>query len=199
MTRDRMIHRLTVAVISAGMIAGGLGLNPGTAWAQAGPKPAVETQQATVITAVITAIDLSTRHVTLKGPGGSVTIHVSDQVQNLDQLKVGDRVGATYYESLVVEGKKASPGDNSVKAMSATQIQDEQGQGGGAAGVQRTVIVVAKVYAVDKTKGTITLKGPQGNFRTFKLKDPSVLTHMTIGDNVVFKYTEAWAVALAKV
>ena len=198
MTRDRMLHRLTVAVLAAGMIAGGLGLNPGTVWAQAGPKPAVETQQATVITAEITAIDRATRHVTLKGPGGSVTVHVSDQV-NIDQLKVGDRVGATYYESLLLEGKKASVGDNSVKAMSATQIQDERGQGGGAAGVQRTVVVVAKVYAIDKNKGTITLKGPQGNFRTFKLKDPSVLKNMTIGDNVVFKYTEAWAVALAKV
>jgi hypothetical protein len=194
-----MLRRLTVAVIAAVMIAGGLFLNAGTAAAQAGPKPVVETQQATVVTAEVTAIDLSTRHVTLKGPNGSVTIHVSDQVKNLDQLKVGDRVGATYYESLVLEGKKASPGDNSVKAMSTTQIDDEQGQSGGAAGVQHTVVVVAKVYAIDKTKGTITLKGPQGNFRTFKVKDLSLLTHMTIGDDVVFKYTEAWAVALAKV
>jgi Cu/Ag efflux protein CusF len=194
-----MRQQVTGAVLAAAMIGGGFWFNAGTASAQAGPKPVVETQQATVITAEVTAIDLSTRHVTLKGPNGSVTIHVSDQVKNLDQLKVGDRVGATYYESLVVEGKKASPGDNSVKAMSTTQVQDEQGQGGGMAGAQHTVVVVAKVYAIDKTKGTITLKGPQGNFRTFKVKDPSVLTHMTIGDDVVFKYTEAWAVALAKV
>lgn len=199
MRHGSMVQQLTVLALSSVMIAGGLLFNAGTASAQAGPKPVVETQQATVVTAEVTAIDLSTRHVTLKGPNGSVTIHVSDQVKNLDQLKVGDKVGATYYESLVLEGKKASPGDNSAKAMSTTQIQDEQGQGGGAAGVQRTVVVVAKVYAIDKTAGTITLRGPQGNFRTFKVKDPSVLLHMTIGDDVVFKYTEAWAVAIARV
>jgi Cu/Ag efflux protein CusF len=126
------------------------------------------------------------------------TVHASDQV-NLDQLKLGDKVGATYYESVILEGKKASVGDNTVRAMSSTQLEDERGQAVGAAGAQRTVVVVAKVYAIDKPAGKITLRGPKGNFRTFKVKDPSLLLHFTIGDNVVFKYTEAWAVALAKV
>jgi hypothetical protein len=52
--------------------------------------------------------------------------------------------------------------------------------------------------ALDKPRGLITLRGPQGTIRTFKVKDPSLLQHMTIGDNVVFKYTEAWAVGLVK-
>jgi Cu/Ag efflux protein CusF len=199
MMQDRMLQQLTVAVLAAAMMGGGLWLNAGTASAQAGPKPVVETQQATVITAVVTAIDLSTRQVTLKGPNGSVTVHVSDQVKNLDQLKVGDKVGATYYESLVIEGRKASPGDKSAKAMSSSQSLDEQGQTGAMVGTQQTVTVVAKVVALDKPNGIITLKGPKGNVRTFKIKDASLLTHMTIGDDVVFKYTEAWAVAVAKV
>ena len=125
-------------------------------------------------------------------------VHASDQVKNFDQLKVGDKVGATYYESLLIEGRKASVGDNSVRAMGSTQVEDERGQGGAMAGMQQTVTVVAKVYALDKPNGLITLRGPKGNFRTFKIKDASLLTHMTIGDNVVIKYTEAWAVALAK-
>jgi hypothetical protein len=40
--------------------------------------------------------------------------------------------------------------------------------------------------------------GAKGNVRTFRIKDTSLLTHMTIGDAVTFQYTEAWAVALAK-
>jgi Cu/Ag efflux protein CusF len=194
-----MVKRLTVAALAAVMIAGGFWLNTGTVLAQAGPKPVVETQQATVITATITAIDLSTRHVTLTGPSGkSLTLHVGDQVKNLDQFKVGDKVGATYYESLVIGGKKASPGDNSVKAMSSSQTEDQQGQSGAAVGTQQTIVVVAKVMALDKPNGMITLRGPKGNIRTFKIKDASLLTHMTIGDDVVFKYTEAWAVAITK-
>jgi hypothetical protein len=200
MRQSRWLQQLTAAALTAVTVTGGLWMTPGRALAQAGPMPVVATQQRTVITATITAIDLSTRQVTLSGPGGKIlTVHASDQVKNLGQLKVGDRVAATYYESLLIAGRKASPGDNSVKAMSASQVEDEQGEGGAAAGMQRTVTVVAKVMALDKPNGLISLRGPMGNIRTFKLQDPSLLTHMTIGDDVVIRYTEAWAVALAEV
>jgi hypothetical protein len=199
MRHSRWLQQLTAAALTAVTVTGGLWMNPGTALAQAGPMPVVATQQQTVMTATITAIDLSTRHVTLSGPGGkAVTVHAADQVKNLGQLKVGDRVAATYYESLLISGRKASPGDNSVKAMSTSQVEDERGQGGGAAGMQRAVTVVAKVMALDKPNGQITLLGPMGNIRTFKVQNPSLLTHMTIGDDVVISYTEAWAVALAQ-
>jgi len=200
MRHTRLLQQLTAAALPAAIVTGGLWMNPGTVLAQAGPMPVVATQQRTVITATITAIDLSTRQVTLSGPGGNtVTVHASDEVKNLGQLKVGDRVAATYYASLLIEGRKASPGDNSVKAMSMSQVEDQRGQGGGEAGMQRTVTVVAKVMALDKPNGQITLRGPMGNIRTFKVQNPSLLTHMTIGDNVVIRYTEAWAVALAEV
>ena len=200
MRHTRLLKQLTAAALPAAIVTGGLWMNPGTVLAQAGPMPVVATQQRTVITATITAIDLSTRQVTLSGPGGkTVTVHVSDEVKNLSQLKVGDRVAATYYASLLIEGRKASPGDNSVKAMSMSQVEDERGQGGGAAGMQRTVTVVAKVMALDKPNGQITLRGPMGNIRTFKVQNPSLLTHMTIGDDAVISYTEAWAVAIAEV
>jgi len=199
MRSGQMLQVVGVAALAAAIIAGGLWLDAGTVSAQAGPMPVVATQQATVITATITAIDPATRSVTLAGPGGkTVIVHASDQVKNFDQLKVGDRVGAKYYESLVIEGRKASVGDNSVRAMGSTQMEDEQGQAGAMGGMQQTVTIVAKVYALDKPHGLITLRGPRGNFRTFKIKDASLLTHMTIGDNVVIKYTEAWAVTLTK-
>lgn len=196
--RQGAVRLLAFSAVAAVLVVGTLGVNLGPASAQAGPKPVVTTQQQTTITAVVTAIDMATRHVTLQGPNGTVVVHVNDSV-NLAGLKVGDRVTAVYYESLVLEGRKASVGDNSVKAMGSTQVADEVGQGGSTSGVQRTVVIVAKVYAIDKPKGMITLRGPQGNFRTFKVKDTSLLTHLTIGDNIVAKYTEAWAVSLAKI
>jgi len=198
MRSGQMLQGVTIAALAAAIIVGGVWLNPGTAWAQAGPKPVVSTQQATVVTATITAIDPATRSVTLATAGGTVVVHASDSIKNFSQLKVGDRVGAKYYESLLIAGQKASPFDHSTRAMSTTQTVDERGMGGTVSGTQRTVTVVAKVYALDKPNGIITLRGPSGNFRTFKIKDPSLLTHMTIGDNVVIKYTEAWAVALDK-
>ena len=49
--------------------------------------------------------------VTLKGPDGNVfTVHCGDQVKNLAQVKKGDLVQVTYYESLAYEVKKPDRG-----------------------------------------------------------------------------------------
>ena len=68
-------RQLAAVALTAVTGTGGLWMAPGTALAQAGPMPVVATQQRTVITATITAIDLSARLVTLSGPGGeTVTV-----------------------------------------------------------------------------------------------------------------------------
>jgi hypothetical protein len=62
-----------------------------------------------------------------------------------------------------------------------------------------TVEVTARVEAVDQAARTVTLKGPAGNVRTFKV-DPSVerLKDVKVGDDVVLRYTEALAIAVVK-
>ena len=55
----------------------------------------------------ITAIDQKTRSVTLKSPNGDEdTYTVGPAVQRFNQLKVGDKINATYQESLVFEVRK---------------------------------------------------------------------------------------------
>lgn len=199
LNRNQMLLRRTGGVLAAAIIAGGVWLSPGAALAQYGPLPAISGQRATTITGTITAIDPATRSVTLEAPGGgTVVVRAAAQVKNLEQLKAQDKVRATYYESIVIAGKHAFAGQPG-EAMGATQAVDERGQGQAMAGTQQTLTVVAKVTALDKPAGKITLKGPRGNYRTFKVKDASLLTHFTIGDDVVFKYTEAWAVALTRI
>src|SRR3954470_24324847 len=73
-------------------------------------------------TATIEAIDLTSRHVTLKNEKGEEdTFAVSPAVTRFNELKVGDKVKMTYYESLVFEvrkpGQKAS-GDSAEVALS---------------------------------------------------------------------------------
>ncbi|HEY6458401.1 MAG TPA: hypothetical protein VIY90_24240, partial [Steroidobacteraceae bacterium] len=49
----------------------------------------------------VKAIDLAKREVTLVGPQGNVlVVHAGDAVRNLDKVKVGDTVVATYYASV---------------------------------------------------------------------------------------------------
>ena len=61
-------------------------------------------ENAVTVTATVEKIDLATRMVTLRGPDGkSVTFRAGDQVKNLPQVKKGDKVVATYYESVAYE------------------------------------------------------------------------------------------------
>ena len=64
----------------------------------------------TSITATIEAIDQTNRLVTLKGPKGNMAeVYVGPEYKRFSELKVGDQVKATYYESLATSVRK--PGD----------------------------------------------------------------------------------------
>lgn len=61
-----------------------------------------------------------------------------------------------------------------------------------------TVKVRGTVDAIDKDKGTVTLKGPKGRTVTLDVKDKAKLDAIKVGDPVVATYMEAIAVQLAK-
>jgi hypothetical protein len=54
------------------------------------------------------------------------------------------------------------------------------------------------VDAVDKEKGTVTLKGPKGRTVTLGVKDKAKLDAIAVGDPVVATYIEAVAVQVRK-
>ena len=59
------------------------------------------------ITASVEAVDSAKRTITVKGPAGNiVTLPVGPEVQNFDQIRVGDLVAVRYLEALTLELKK---------------------------------------------------------------------------------------------
>ena len=71
-----------------------------------GDKPVTKQNEVTV-TATVKAIDHATRSVTLRAENGDEdTFTVGPAVTRFDQLKAGDTIKATYYESLVFEVRK---------------------------------------------------------------------------------------------
>jgi Cu/Ag efflux protein CusF len=72
---------------------------------------------------------------------------------------------------------------------------DKKPQGRAAVGAVR---VRGTVEAVDKDKGTVTLKGPQGRTLTLQVQDKAKLDAISVGDPVVANYVEAVAVRLSK-
>jgi len=63
----------------------------------------------------------------------------------------------------------------------------------GASAAQR-VRFTATIEAIDMARGTVTLKGPQGNSQTIKARNPANLKKVKVGDLVDITYTEAVAI-----
>lgn len=167
----------------------------------AAPTPVVSgtvAENTVTATATVEAIDHKTRMVTLRGADGkSVTFRVDDAVKNLPQVRKGDQVIATFYESLAYEVMKPGDAARGV-AVAEDVVTAKPGERPGAIGA-RAVTVTTKIEAMDKPNKTVTLKGPEGNLRTVKVRDPTKLDKVQVGDLVQITYTEAVAIAVEAV
>lgn len=159
-------------------------------------RPKVVKERAAVMTATVQAIDLNTRIVTLKGPKGEVRdIKVGEEAVNLPQVKVGDLVTVKYYESLAIEVIK--PGTVSGAGEKSAIVRAKPGEMPGAMAARQST-VTATVTAIDKKKGTITLKGPEGKTVVAKAENPKNLEKVKVGDELMITYTEALAISVEK-
>jgi len=196
MVKDILAVAVTIGTLAIGTISifwGVPWLQPGVAKAQSA-KPAVAEVEAVKVHGTIKAIDKDKRTVTLMGPrGGTLTLSVRDP-QKLDAVKVGDPVVATYYEALVIQVR---PAGSATPGVSVTDTRATSKPGENPAGaVESEVTVTASVASVDATKGTVTIKGLQGDTETVKARDPKMLTGVKSGDLVQLTYRRAFAVAL---
>jgi len=146
-------------------------------------------------TARVKSLDLAQRMVTLERADGSlVTFHADEQVRNLAQVRVGDVVRATYYESIAFAVQRHGEGKLGASvAEGATRAQP--GEKPGAAGARVTTIT-ARITAIDKAAGTVTLEGPGGHTTTVAARDPSNLDLVQVGDLVDIMLTEAVGIAV---
>jgi hypothetical protein len=148
------------------------------------------------ISAQVTAIDQKNRIVTIKGPeGNEFAVMVDQRVRNLGQVKVGDMVDITYIQSVALDFQK---GDG-IRMATQTVAADRSAVGqlpGGAAMKQTTM--VSNIWAVDQAKGTVMVRGPFGHFTEVKLKDPSMLNGVKVGDQMKMTITQALATAVQR-
>jgi Cu/Ag efflux protein CusF len=146
-------------------------------------------------TATVVSVDQKTREVTLKDKDGRTFSFIAgEKVKNLPQVKPGDIVTATYREGLVYEVKKGgTTGSSSSTTMAGAR------PGSMPAGVvsERTTVTV-KITAIDPKVPSVTFVGPAGNTYTMKVKDPSKLQGVAVGDTVDVTYVEAYAIKVER-
>jgi Cu/Ag efflux protein CusF len=181
-----------IAVVTASLVLLG-----GCAREVAAPTPPSGTIAQNLITdtATVKKIDQRTRKVTLQLSDGSTrTIKVGQEVRNLPQVKAGDVVSISYYESIVYEVRRPGTAQPGV-AVAQNVVRALPGERPGAGAAQVTT-VTATIEAIDRKAGTVTLKGPDGESATIKPQDATVLDRVAVGEMVEFTLTEALAIAV---
>ena len=149
----------------------------------------------TTATATVEAIDLDNRVVTLRDADGNVfDLAVGSEVKNLPQVKVGDKVTATYYEAISAKVYKSGEAPES---SSASESLTRAKLGEKPAGEVRTSVTAkATVTAIDTKTNEVTLKGMDGKSVKVLVEDPENLKGVEVGDEVLITYEQALAVSV---
>jgi len=145
-------------------------------------------------TATVQSVDQATREITLKSTEGKImTFRAGEEVKNLPQVKVGDKVRVNYYESIAARLLK--PGEAPPAGETAMGGTAPQGEKPGAfARAERTV--TAKIIAIDASYPSVTVRMPDGSEKTTRIRDKSNLKKIAVGDEVVLTYVEGMAIAV---
>lgn len=153
----------------------------------------------TTITAKITALDQTTREVTLKGPqGNTVTFTVDKRVTRLNEMKVGDDVTADYYVAYAAEFR---PPTEQEKANPFVVLEEKAKAPAGttpAAGALKITRAVVTIEGLDRPTKSMTVSGPKGNLYTVQVQDVPAMSKLRLGDTIVVTFAEALAISLEK-
>jgi hypothetical protein len=147
-------------------------------------------------TAVISQINPTDRLVTFKNDAGiEYVVWAGPDIARFNELKVGDRVNFTYYESTVYQLRK--PGDPPLSRQSTTSATGTGGTLPGGTKATQTMKTV-RVTAVDANVGTITVQDA-GRTITRVADNKANLNGVKVGDQIDIVYTEALLASVERV
>ena len=146
-------------------------------------------------TGVVEAIEAQSRSVTIRKADGTVVTTVAGpDVKRFNEVKVGDKVKARYYENLVIRVK--APGEPAVDTDVKDAVASGQGLPGGTKARQRTL--TCTITDIDMSTPTITFTSANGWKYTSKVRDKSALAKVKVGDKVDIIWTDALLVSLER-
>ena len=143
-------------------------------WAQAKQLPT----QTITIAGTIETIDQGKRAMNIKTADGKfVAVNVPESVKRFSELKVGDKVKATYNNNVIVRVKPAGEA-----AVDTVDTAYAKGQTSGAAVMVRRM--TASIVDIDKSASSISFEGPNGWKYSRRVVDPKVFDQVKVGDKV---------------
>jgi hypothetical protein len=153
------------------------------------PAPVTAASTQLSLQGKITALDKSTRAVSITGP----------EVRNFSQLKVGDTVSLNYTGAVALELQPAGSAKVGVTKAQESTVQIPGAAPGGSR--SNTVTLVTEVAAVNPERNTIALRGPRGNTQIVAVERDDLrakLPSVKRGDLLRISYTEAVAISIRR-
>jgi hypothetical protein len=140
------------------------------------------------VAATIQAIDSTTRQITFRNTDGTEdVVTAGPEVQRFNELKVGDKVTFTYYESTVYQLRKS--GSDKMATEAGAFVPGGKKLPGGT--MARQTVQTVTVKAVDMSIPSITVTTSDGRTVTRKVDKKSDLEGVKAGDKIDITYTEA--------
>lgn len=194
MVKNSSVILLTVILAASGLTAMAVAQTKEGAARES--KPGVVIVEVARRTGTVKAIDQGKKTVTVEGTGGRTIVLNAKNARNLDQVKVGDKVKVEFTEEVALFVRKSDAAPSATETQRVELAPKGQKPSGL---VAETVELTGSVESVDPEKRTIAVKGPAGNVRTLKV-DKAVKNFDQIkkGDQIVLRFTEAFALSVAK-
>jgi uncharacterized protein YjdB len=152
----------------------------------------VETHE---MTADVTALNAAKRTVTLTtADGKKTTVKCGPEVINFDQIRVGDKLKVLATEEVAIYMATGAPPADGGAALVA--LAPKGAKPGGI--VASTVQATATVTAIDLEKRKATLQFADGTTHTVAVRPDVDLTQRKVGEQVVIRTTDAFAISVDK-
>jgi hypothetical protein len=161
------------------------------------PKPMAPIEGTVETSATVEKVDVQNRLLSLKTESGElVTVEVDPAVQNLAQVKPGDRVVARYRQAIGATIAKDAAGEPVTVDVDADKAELGQKP---AAQVAKTTNIPVTITSVDTKTNLVNFSGPDGLVRSITVETPQAkefIKQLKPGDTVVVTFTEAVAVSV---
>ena len=178
------LFTLSTTLVQAAEVNAGVDVAPGQA----------SLAQELTASATVTAIDLETRQVSLKNAEGETfDIVAGEQVANLPNVKVGDKVMLKYLQILDVELLKGTAGIRKrIVEVDGERAGTDEKPGGG---VGMKVTIYADGIGLDKQQQTVTVRGVDETL-TIKINNPEQFNLIAEGDQLKAVQTKAIGIGI---
>jgi hypothetical protein len=139
----------------------------------------------------VEGVDLDQRLVTLRGPGGNKgTYKVGPDIRRLSEIHAGDNILADYRVAAVAELREPTAEEEKAPLVLAQMLDRSPSNLPPGGTLARSLRAVVTIDALNATAGTVTLQGPLEGQVYAKVDDPSILSHLRVGQKVVVTFDE---------